>query len=74
LKAFARGRSWEEVRTKLNTAMESIFTWFSYNQMICNADECNLNNNAKSLELSITIEGKTIFNNTTAKILGINHI
>jgi len=51
--------------------MESIFTWFSYNQMICNADECNLNNNAKSLELSITIEGKTIFNNATAKILGI---
>jgi len=56
---------------KLNTAVEIIFTWLSYNQMICNADKCNLITNAKSLELSFTIEGKTIFNNATAKILGI---
>jgi len=63
--------SWEEVRTKLNTAVEIIFKRFSYNQMICNADKCNLITNAKSLELSSTIEGKTIFNNATAKILGI---
>ena len=68
---FARGRSWEEVRTKLNNTVEIIFAWFSNNQMICNAEKCKLITNNRTLKLSITIEGKTIFNNATAKILGI---
>lgn len=68
---FTSGSSWEEVKLKLNSVAERIFTWLSYNQMIGNPEKCQLITNMKNDALFITVHNKDVFNSQQAKILGV---
>ena len=68
---FAMGTSWTEVKEKLETASEIIFSWLSANQMKGNAEKCQLIANDKNTELFISVRNERIFNSSNTKILAI---
>ena len=67
---YATGKTWVEVENKLVSAGETIFEWLPLNQMIGNADKCQLITNKKG-NFSITIKDEVVSNSETAKILGV---
>ena len=52
---YTTGNSIEEVIQKLENAAQTLFQWFSDNQMKANPDKCHLLCNSNS-EVSLTIE------------------
>lgn len=68
---FATGTSWDEVREKLEKAAEIIFSWLAKNQMQGNAEKCQLIANDTNKNLFISVGNESVFNNKSAKILGV---
>ena len=67
---YTTRNSIEEVIQKLENAAETLFQWFSDNQMKANPDKCHFLCNSNS-EISLTIETKKIKNSKFKKLLGV---
>ena len=52
---YAVGNTWGEVKEKLISSTEIIFTWLPINQMVGNANKCQLITNQKNNLLSLKI-------------------
>ena len=59
-----------KVENKLVSAGNTIFEWLPLNQMIGNADKCQLITN-KEGNFTITIKNEVVSNSETAKIVGV---
>ena len=67
---YTTGNSIEEVIQKLENIAQTLFQWFSDNQMKANPDKCHSLCNSNS-EVSLTIETQKIKNSKFEKLLGI---
>ena len=67
---YTTGNSMKEVIQQLENAEETLFQWFSDNQMKANSDKCHFLCNSNS-EVSLTIEMQKIRNSKFKKLLGI---
>ena len=74
---YAVDNTWGEVKEKLISSTEIIFTWLPNNQMVGNANKCQLITNQKNNLLSLKIGNDRLVNRETVKVLGItfdNHL
>ena len=69
---YTSAPTWIEVKGHLSTVANSIFTWLSYNQMVGNADKCQLITNKIDDNLFIMVKDEPIFNTKTSKITGVD--
>ena len=67
---YTTGNSIEEVTQKLQNAAQTLFQWFSDNQMKDNPDKCHFLCNSNS-EVSLALETQKIKNIKFEKLLGI---
>ena len=63
--------TWNEVSEKLSSVAEKIFAWLSYNQMVGNADKCQLIVNKTDNTMFLNVKNEAVLNTETSKILGI---
>ena len=68
---YTNASTWVEVKGKLSSVANKIFNWLSYNQMVGNADKCQLITNKTDKTMSLEIKNESVFNTTTSKILGV---
>ena len=68
---YTSAPNWIEVSGKLSTVAEIIFNWLTINQMVGNADKCQLIANIVDDALSLNVKDEQIFNTLTSKILGV---
>ena len=67
---YTTGNLIEEVIQKLGKAAQTLFQWFSDNQLKANPDKCHFLCNSNS-EVSLTIETQKIKNSKFEKLLDI---
>ena len=68
---YTSAPTWMEVKEKLGSVAKTIFDWLSFNQMIGNADKCQLIVNIDDETLFLNVKNEAVFNSKTSKILGV---